>query len=366
VIRRVGVAVGAAGLSALGLRFVAGRVADRLLGAPRRLPNEVSLRPRLDALGGEVVRITARDGLRLAGRWLPAERIGHPGPDWQADPYEAILLLHGWSGSVAPDLLEYGTFLRRTAGVLGLDFRGHGDSDGGPTTFGLLEVEDVAGALAWLGERGIRRVAIVGTSMGGITALAATVVLGDGSLSGADADLDAPAAPRPAPRPQIVGIVADSVVPELELALADRFPPPVRSVVGRLAFDEIARRLGADPRATAPIRIVGLVEPVRLLLIHGAADPRISRAAAERLAAGRGPSAEHWVVDGAGHSAAHATAPDRYEARVTDFLRQAFLGARDAHPIIAATPAPPEPAGPAAVPVNPEAELAPTGRPEHD
>ena len=66
--------------------------------------------------------------------------------------------------------------LRRTAGILGLDFRGHGGSDDAPTTFGMHEIEDVAGALAWLGARGITRVALVGSSMGGITAIAAAVV----------------------------------------------------------------------------------------------------------------------------------------------------------------------------------------------
>ena len=112
----------------------------------------------------------------------PAE-AGRPGR-WTPDPHEAIVLLHGWSGSIAPHLVEYGPFLRRTAGVLGLDFRGHGDSDDSPTTFGLREVEDIAGALAWLGERGIERVALVGMSMGGISAIAAVAVLGDGSLVG--------------------------------------------------------------------------------------------------------------------------------------------------------------------------------------
>ena len=156
-----------------------GRVAtglDRLLHAPRTTPDEEALGPALDELGGEVVRLRARDGLRLAARWLAGRRGA--GADWAPDPHEAILLLHGYSGSIAPDLVEYGPFLRRTAGVLGLDFRGHGGSDDGPTTFGLLEVEDVAGALAWLGERGITRVALVGTSMGGITAIAAVAVLG--------------------------------------------------------------------------------------------------------------------------------------------------------------------------------------------
>src|SRR4029079_12525317 len=138
---------------------------------------------------------------------------------WRADPYEASLLLHGWTGSVAPDLVALGPTLRRTAGVLGLDFRGHGESDDGPTTFGLLEVEDVAGALAWLGERGIRRVALAGSSMGGVVAIASIVVLGDGSLAAADVDPDAPAATIDAPRPRIVGAVVEPVAPALRIPI---------------------------------------------------------------------------------------------------------------------------------------------------
>ena len=113
-----------AGISALTLRAVSRRAVDRLLHAPRTAPGEDALAPALDELGGEVVRLRARDGLRLAARWLPAD-----GSDaaWAPDPHEAVLLLHGYSGSIAPDLLEYGPFLRGTAGVLGLDFRGHGE-----------------------------------------------------------------------------------------------------------------------------------------------------------------------------------------------------------------------------------------------
>ena len=64
--------------------------------------------PALDRLGGEVVRLRSRDGLRLTGRFLlpvadelaasgapgaPAE--APPAPAWVPDPREAILLLHG-------------------------------------------------------------------------------------------------------------------------------------------------------------------------------------------------------------------------------------------------------------------------------
>lgn len=311
--------VGSLGLGRLGLD----RAVDRLLEAPRRNPDEASLGGAIEALGAEPVRLRARDGLRLSGWWLAAERAD----DWAPDPEEAILLLHGWSGSVAPDLVEYGPFLRRTAGVLGLDFRGHGDSDPAPTTFGLKEVEDVAGALAWLAERGIRRVCCFGTSMGGMTAIAATVVLGDGRLAGAEGE--ARILPGSGGRgPRICGIVAESVTPELRVVVARRLPLPAAGLVADRILAAAARRLGEDLRTLEPLRLVGLLEDCPLLLIAGTGDATLPIAAARRLAAAAPPGTEWWEVEGAGHAAAHRAAPEAYEARVTAFLRAAFLRAR--------------------------------------
>ena len=128
MIRRTVVVGSILALPAALVRLLVGRGADRLLDAPRVLPEEAGLSSAVDALGGEIVRLRSRDGLRLAGRWLPADygagegdRTGDSAEEpWRPNPYEAILLLHGWSGSIAPDLVEYGPSLRRTAGVLGL------------------------------------------------------------------------------------------------------------------------------------------------------------------------------------------------------------------------------------------------------
>ncbi|HUQ78813.1 MAG TPA: alpha/beta fold hydrolase [Patescibacteria group bacterium] len=318
-----------------------GRVADRLLDAPRTGPDEARLTPALDALGGEVVRLRSRDGLKLTGRWLPAEAgpvAGDAGRPWQPDPYEAILLLHGWTGSVAPDLVELGPTLRRTAGVLGLDFRGHGGSDDAPTTFGFHEIEDVAGALAWLGERGIRRVVLIGSSMGGIVAIASIVVLGDGTLTQADVDPTAPASGAGAPRPRIVGAVTEAVAPDLRIPIANRMGLPIGgplrlALAGRM-FRSAGRRLGGDLRATEPGRIVGLVGPLPLFLIHGAADRTVPASEGRRLAGLAGPTAEHWEVPGADHGQARPAAPAEWDERVSRFVRRAFSEARDVGPII--------------------------------
>jgi len=326
VIRRAFMTGLATAASVVTLRAVRRRGARRLLDAPRTSPHEAALGPALDVLGGEVVRLLSRDGVRLAARWLPRE--DDASGTWRGDPHEGILLLHGYSGSIVPGLVEYGPFLRRTAGVLGLDFRGHGESDDGPSTFGLLEVEDVAGALAWFGERGITRVAMVGTSMGGIAAIAAVAVLGDGSATGAEVDVDAPLAPIGASRPRIVAVVADSVAPELVIPIARRLRGPARGFTAARLFDGAASILGADPRSTEPGRVIGLVEPVPLLLIHGQADTTVPIADGLRLVASAGPSARHWIIPGAEHSAGHATAGQDYEQRVSDFLRVPFLAVR--------------------------------------
>jgi pimeloyl-ACP methyl ester carboxylesterase len=336
--RRLLVAAAAPVVAALSVRPLADRIATRLMAAPRRLPEEAGMAPALDALGGEVVRLRARDGVRLTGRWLAADpgvasaagddAVPDGRPAWTPDPREAILLLHGWSGSATPDLVELGPFLRRTAGVLGLDHRGHGGSDDGPTTFGLLEVEDVAGALAWMGERGISRVALVGSSMGGITAIAAVAVLGDGRLPSADLDPAAPVSPAPPPRPRIVAVVAESVSPELEPLIARRIGRPLGRLLAGRAFGRMARRVGGDPRLTQPIAMIGLLEDMPLLLVHGADDRLVPVADGRRLVAAAPPGTRHLVIEGAGHGAAHAVNPAGYEAAVGSLLREAFAAAR--------------------------------------
>ncbi len=333
MIRRLLGAVAAPAVAVLAVGPVIDRLAARLTLAPRRLPEEAGMAVGLDAMGGEVVRLRARDGVRLTGRWLSAESssAGEPTADptrWVVDPHEAILLLHGWSGSVTPDLVELSPFLRTTAGVLGLDFRGHGGSEDAPTTFGLDEVEDVAGALAWLGERGVTRVALMGSSMGGIVALAAVAVLGDGRLPAADIDPDAPASPIDPPRPRVVAVVGDSVTPELWIVVASRLPFPLGRLVAQRALGRMAHRIGGDPRRTEPIEVIGLLEDLPLLLIHGDADRTVPIRDARRLVAAAPQGTRHLVIEGAGHAKGHQVNPERYEAAVTELLRAAFAATR--------------------------------------
>jgi len=133
----------------------------------------------------EDVSFPARDGLRLAGWFIPA-----------ADPLQrngaAVVLVHGWPwnrlGESAEDMLSKLARMQRVDllrlahalhhegyHVLMFDLRNHGESAAAPpVTFGLKEAGDLIGALAYLDARDEvdgRRIGVVGFSMGANTTL---------------------------------------------------------------------------------------------------------------------------------------------------------------------------------------------------
>ena len=147
--------------------------------------------PALDALGGEIVRFGSRDGLRLAARWLPAEtrRAGRWRRGWRrparGDP-AAPRLVRARSRRTSSSTARS---CDATAGVLGLDFRGHGGSDDVARRRSVSARSRTSPAPSPGSASAASSASrLVGTSMGGITALAAVAVLGDGSLPSADAD----------------------------------------------------------------------------------------------------------------------------------------------------------------------------------
>lgn len=63
--------------------------------------------------------------------------------------------------------------------VLLFDLRAHGRSEGKIISFGYLERQDVLGAVGFLHSRGIRRIGLLGFSLGGIVAMLSAAVCND-------------------------------------------------------------------------------------------------------------------------------------------------------------------------------------------
>ena len=251
----------------------------------------------------EEVSFTTMDGVTLRGWFIPAT----PGTvdlheEGQAAGCATILVGHGYPFDKA-NVLIHALFLRRRFNLLLFDFRYFGESDGGFTTVGLLERQDVEAAVAYLKQRadvGRGRIGALGFSMS-----AATFILAE--------------------HPDIQAIVADSPYAALESLIARQFaffPGPTKwpfvALTKLYAFVFLGVSIGDAVPAESMKR---LTTPT--LIIHGDADSQIPVEHAREIQANANPeTTQFWIVPGADHGLAHAFTGPEYEHRVTQFFDQ--------------------------------------------
>jgi len=255
-------------------------------------PGRIGTDPeRAAGLAFEEVAFATGGGATLRGWWVP----GAPGAS------AAVVAVHGAGGNRA-GLLPETPFLRRAGyPALLFDLRGHGRSDGAARGlgFGPRESEDVSAAVAFVREqRGIPRVAALGTSLGGAAVLLAA-----------------------ARDPDIAAVIAEN--PWARILHVMRIAPARPWFVPELLLRGIRAtafwRLGilGTPE---PLDAVGRIAPRPLLLLHGEADRLVPVSDSRALLAAAGEPAELWTLPGAGHGALYETDPEGYRERVLGFL----------------------------------------------
>lgn len=242
---------------------------------------------RPSGFAGLPLRLATADGERLAALHVPP-------PDGARDI--AVVVAHGFNGSMSrPAVQAVAEGLAPYAGLLLLDFRGHGDSSG-LSTVGDREIYDLDAAVREVRRLGYSRVVTCGWSMG------ASVVLRHAALiGGVDAVVSVSSPSR--------WFVRDTVAMR-------RLMWVVGTRTGRL----VARRfLGLrlavcwETPPESPREVVGRIAPTPLLLVHGDRDHYFGPEHAHALAEAAGDPVELWIVPGFGHAevAADATLLDR-------------------------------------------------------
>jgi fermentation-respiration switch protein FrsA (DUF1100 family) len=234
----------------------------------------------------EAVTVETADGLTLRG-WYVRSRNGAA----------IVTFPREWTSPQARVLVEHGY------GVLLLDMRGYGDSEGDPNAYGWGSSADVGAGIDYLErqpdvEDG--RIGAIGLSVGGEQVLEAAA--GDPRLR---AVVSEGAGERSVRESLVRGMRGWPAVPSMTVQTAavtvfsGRTPPPsLRDLVGRIA-----------PR---PVFFV--------YAEHGGGGEELT----PEYYAAAGQPKQQWMVPGAGHTGGLRAQPDEYERRLIQFFDEAL------------------------------------------
>ena len=254
-----------------------------------------ALTPTHRGLAYEDVSVPTADGVRLSGWYLPATNGA------------GVVLLHG-AGSTRSAVLEHATALnRRGYGVLLLDARGHGLSEGRAMDLGWWGEVDVPAAVTFLAAReeiDDARIGVVGLSMGGEQAIGALAV-----------------------DPRIRVVVAEGATGRT--AADNAWYSDVYGFRGSLQerIDGLRHRVVeelTDAPAPSSLRESAIAAAPRPVLLIVAGTVPDERYAAVHIRSGSPGTVSTWEVPGARHTGALAAVGSQWRDRVIAFLEAAF------------------------------------------
>lgn len=242
----------------------------------------------------EDAEITSFDGLRLRGKWVPAEK-----------PKATIILFHGYHTHYIHDFAGiFSMYHSIGLNLLLVRQRAHGESEGKYITFGVRERKD---ALSWIDfhnrTHGMDNVFLGGMSMG-----ASTVLFAAGE--------DLP--------PNVRGITADcgfsSPAEILGHVIRKDFHLPPKLV---LPLMEVwARTLGGFSLWECSSRESLARSKTPVIFIHGKADTFVPCSMSQSGYACCASEREIHLVEGAGHGRSYLYEPEKLTRALVDFFNR--------------------------------------------
>lgn len=253
-----------------------------LVTHPARI--ESGLTPKNYNLPFEEVALTTKDGVSIAGWFVPTTALQKP----------ALIILHGYPAEKG-DMLSIASALHPDFNILLIDFRYFGKSGGSFTTLGTKERLDLEAAIDFLESREFRKVGVLGFSLGGATAI---------MQAGKDS--------------RIAAVVSYASFAELTLLGKDRYAglPVIREILVPL-MKLWARALWGIDTAFSPTTAAQRIS-TPILIIHTKPDEQIPFRHAELLrnALQNNRRAEFYFPE----DGRHGELPADFEPRVKNFF----------------------------------------------
>lgn len=249
--------------SALLILFLLCAGCSSLLFYPRR---QLVDNPLLKRFPAEDVAFSSSDGVRLHG-WL----LRPAGP-----PRGSIFVLHGNAENISTHVNSVLWLVKEGFAVFIIDYRGYGLSEGTPTIDGVhRDAEAALATLLTLPGVDPQRVAVLGQSLGGAIAIHLVATT---------------------PHKKAIRLlVVDSPLADYRLIAREKLGGffltwPLQYPLSLLFNDDYS-----------PLRFVGAVAPVPLVIINDEQDPIVPSRHGRLLREAAGPSAELWSTSGLGH-----------------------------------------------------------------
>ncbi len=243
----------------------------------------------------ENTELNTDDGYRLAAWYIPAENRA------------AIILVHGYKDTRESLLPIAKMFAQHGYGLLLLDLRAHGESQGEVISFGLNEIRDINAAYAYLSNRpevDPARVGAIGVSMGG------SIVL----LSAAQ-------------NPNIKAVLAEGAYASLE----NEVPVAIEGnglpfFLAPLVQNFAEQGVGFKSEQVSAVNYIAKISPRPVFILQGGMDNVVPPESGQQLYdAAKGPR-ELWFEPDLWHAEFPAKLPEEYEKRAVAFFDQYLLG----------------------------------------
>lgn len=248
--------------------------------------------------GLEQVSVRAHDGLRLFGRYFPAEH---------QPAKRLVLCAHGFMSQGLNDYSALSPFYHEMGyDMLIVDLRAHGASDGKYIGFGVLDRYDCLKWLEYIAERfgAQREVVLHGISMGASTVLMACGLGLPSSVKAVVADC---------------GFTSPWDVFKSVLARSYHLPAfPILNLASSICEREAGYRFDACSTLVAMEK-----NTVPTLFIHGAQDTFVPTWMGQTAYAACRAKKDLLVVEKANHAASYYLNPQRYEGAIYRFLAEA-------------------------------------------
>jgi dipeptidyl aminopeptidase/acylaminoacyl peptidase len=242
------------------------------------------------------ISLKTADGLTLSAWYLPSQN------------HAVVIVQHGYKSNRGEMLDEAAVLVKHGYGVLLIDLRGHGKSEGQLILFGKNEVQDVdAGYQFLLKQPDVdpERIGILGNSMGGAISILYA-----------------------AQNPKIRAVVTDSAFSSLDdtvsasLHYFTGLPDfPFSTTILNLAEVEY----GFDTNDIAATEYIDDISPRPVFLMQGGSDTVVSVHSGERLYEAAKNPKELWFDPALDHVQFLQKHPAEFETRVINFFNNALL-----------------------------------------